>query len=219
MQRSEGSALESDPSANPSLPVEPHAGFTLIDVLVGLTVLSTVALLSMGFIAQIGSLKRAEAEMEARAELAAVGMYLNELIASAVPLPAIGDAGEKMPPLLGSAERLYLVAVVRTGLSRQTLRGVTIQLAPAGGHDSLVQRNRPRRPGSDAVPQQVDLLSDVTRLSFSYFGVGDGPNKSWRQEWQSREMPEAVRIDIAIRRGANLFSSTTTSRLKLRGRD
>ncbi|PWW01513.1 general secretion pathway protein J [Hoeflea marina] len=180
-----------------------EAGFTLVEVLVTLALLSVMAALMLLVAGQFRGLAARQADLAARQEAAAIVRHLGDEIAAARALPLMGADAAQKSPMAGGAAGLRFSAVVRTGSANSGLREVLIALRP-GDRPRLVEIRRLRRmPMIAATEPEIVLADDVEALSLRYLSV-DG----WSGDWQGRpELPRAVDIRLSLRRNGRIVSA------------
>jgi type II secretory pathway component PulJ len=189
------------------------SGFSLIDMLVALILISLLAALMMGFLGQLRSIKRIQADMTSRAELDALAAYLEDAIAASTPLPFIKSDPEERISFTGDRTKVSFVTIARRGARSFGLRETTIELEGAGRSQKLIQTLRPRRfSTSDQAVQEtsVPLAENITSLEFRYLYYEGEPRRPlWTEEWASKPgLPAAVQIDLlAVRNGRTVTAS------------
>jgi general secretion pathway protein J len=182
-------------------------GFTLLEVLVAITLLGLIAALLAGGL-RFGTRvwHRGEDQLQALAALQSVHGLMRRELAQAVPLTASdGTAGqvifEGMPTYVrfaGPAPSDLLVGgeyEITLGLSHDELAQHLVmawRLLVGSADDSGA-------PGGE----QVLLLRDVAGVSFAYFGADDGADDSeapqWHESWVERPtLPLLVRVVVSF---------------------
>ncbi|MBI6656694.1 prepilin-type N-terminal cleavage/methylation domain-containing protein [Pseudomonas carnis] len=172
-------------------------GFTLLEVLVVLSLLSVLLLLvSAALLGANRAVAKAQAYTVSLDEMRAAQQFLRTSISEALPLKLTDDDSQAEGFFIGTPERLQFVAtlpgVLGGGIQRFTLQRVGQDLQVAfSQRDSHAnaQRDEP----------QV-LLHDVEALQFSYRGVSPlGQPTGWLSLWPwPRRLPTAVRIDASV---------------------
>lgn len=164
-------------------------GFVLIDTLVALLILAMIAALMTMFVTQFQTVKRIESKARERAELVAATRFLETTLASALPLPLMGNTNGLV--LVGGADRVRLVGRLPRGFRTASLRDV--ELGPASiDEGGLRLRSRARRADT---PEASDIVIDeaVAAASFAYLG----PDGVWADSWENRVLPVAIRFKIS----------------------
>ncbi len=172
-------------------------GFTLLEILVVLSLLSVLLLLVGG--ALLGANRavfKAQRYTVSLDETRAAHQFLRNAISEALPLDITEDDSQVEGFFIGTAERLQFVAtlpgVLGGGIQRFTLQRVEQDLQVAfsqlESHTNAL-RDEP----------QV-LLHNVEALQFSYRGVSPlGQPTGWLSVWPwPKRLPAAVRIDASV---------------------
>ncbi len=171
-----------------------EAGFTLLELLVALTVLGFVlAGLSGGVRYGLRAADTQARTLAERSELDAVDRALRRLIEGMDPgTPREGSGFQ------GSAGRLVFVSELpaASGLpSRQAVVALGLD-----GARRLVLRATPRLPGKPfgppPLPIEEELLRDVDRIEFSFLARDAGAN--WSSAWTGKELPHLIRLRVVF---------------------
>lgn len=180
-------------------------GFTLIELTVGMTVLSVVlALLFAALWFAIRSWDAAEWRRDQVHSLALVQDVLARQLRQARPLFVPDSNGRRVLAFAGDTQRLSYIAPLSQRDNVLYVNTLLLEEGPAGG--VLRLRYAPLRPASDPIrdlPQadgteSVDLMTEVDALAIAYFGVpADGAAPAWLSQWQrTYALPERIRIRI-----------------------
>lgn len=177
------------------------AGFTLVEVLVGLALFGLLMLALTGAV-RIGLVggARVEAATAALEERRAVTHLFGHLVRRIEPMPD-WSGREANTALAGAPSTLEMVAVLPGGLG-----GGLGLVRLAHSQDRLIATTCPLDRGSarcaGAATPSV-LTEGVTRLTFAYFGTtGSGEEVRWLDSWAGRpSLPQAIRMTVETRRG------------------
>jgi general secretion pathway protein J len=175
-------------------------GFTIVEVVVALTLLSLLMLAVLTALRTFAQTQgRIDAVVERNDELRIVSNFLRNHVAQALPLQLVGapDVSARYGVFfVGQTSELVWVAPFVGGLSagglhvmRLSRNGdvLQLQLAPYSGLESWPDWSRVA-----AFP----LLEQVSAFSIAYRGVG---GNQWGDEWLGGLMtPRAVRLRIAV---------------------
>jgi prepilin-type N-terminal cleavage/methylation domain-containing protein len=173
------------------------AGFSLVEVLVALMLVSVLAGTMVAMTGQYRRLIDSSDRIGEQLALQAAARHMARLIEEAelVPLDE-GNAGEAVY-LYGSSEHVKFSAVTRLGAQTQGLRTVSFEVTE---NRDLVQTMVVRRTGTDRPsPSAALMVEAVQTVSFSYFGSLDSDrNKSvWHGAWSELgRLPLAVSVSI-----------------------
>jgi general secretion pathway protein J len=174
------------------------SGFTLIEVLIGATVLAIMmTLLTSALFTMTRSARAGEARLERIDSAQLVHAFLRRQLQNAMPLTERDD-GEERVLFEGRAERVLFVGhlplVEAGGLQ-------FLEIAAANGALELRYRSAfPDTPFErpNAEWQRRALLPDVRRVRYRYFGARDDDSPAaWTSEWIARDrLPELVRLEL-----------------------
>ena len=174
-----------------------EAGFSLVEVLVALLLVSVMA---ASLAAMAGQFRQIAQNTTRNLELAALQSAARHIAkqverAEELPLDHIQPNGSF---LLGRADEVQFVATVRLGTIEQSLRTIMIDL-----RDDLevVQANWMRRPGAGQkaeVVSDIQILDDVQSLEFRYLDRDKATGSPvWRQSWDTvDQLPSAVAVTL-----------------------
>lgn len=199
-----------------------EAGFTLLELLVALTVLAVLMVLMFGglrFGARVW--ETGDAGLRGIAEMQTAATLIRRTISQAVPTGSIGTAAEgaAVPAFRGTAAALRLIGPAPSQLLPgglyETILGLEDGIgSEANGGRRLSVRWRPLPRG--AVPgvmagdqdwrtKQVVLLDGIADLRLRYFGQsedGDDAAPRWHDRWETMlALPDLVSIRIGFMPG------------------
>ncbi|MEO3430514.1 prepilin-type N-terminal cleavage/methylation domain-containing protein [Pelagibius sp. CAU 1746] len=181
-----------------------QAGFTLMELLVSITVLALLSVMMVGglnFGARVW--ERTESIAQDQGRVAAVQALLRRQIAQMQPQQVRGADRRPGMALEGKAERLVFIGPVPEYLGQGGYYVVAVESEAAGPTRNLVLRWEPftrERPGlnfSDRARKEV-LLTGVRSVGFKYFGRGRlNQPTGWLTSWNdSGQLPELVEITV-----------------------
>jgi general secretion pathway protein J len=183
------------------------AGFTLVELLVTLALMSLISLLLFGGI-RFGTAvwDSSNARMSAVEEVSAVQNVLRQLLGEAtISRQRTTDASQRGLWFQGTADSVRFIAPlpVHRGVGGLYL----LTLAPNGA--ALMLDWHMRRPASpfgkdaDGLADSSPLLSGIANMKLAYYGsVGQGQKPGWHSVWDDGAgLPELIRIDIAFAPG------------------
>jgi len=180
-----------------------EAGFTLVELLIGVTLLALLTTLVFGALKYAG---RAWAETDHRAvaaaDLSAVQAVLRHAITGAYPAFASADPTDREIAFNGAGEWLVLVAPLPAAIASGVEARQRFFVEGEGRSRALVMAWRFDLPSSDeATPlpeNRVRLLDHVRALRFAYYGALD-PTQApgWWERWSGNTtLPDLVRVHI-----------------------
>lgn len=181
-----------------------NRGFTLIEMLVALTLLAITLTLLFSSLAVIErSWQAGEQRMQSTAERLAAQNFLRAKLADAQPYYLPGAGNEGLIAFRGDRASLEFVSLLPVASGRPGpyrfrlfLQGV------ADAPPRLVLAVRPfyAEAADTAITDRTILLDAVRQLQIRYFGVdvnGLSATPQWRENWQDQaELPKLVRIDV-----------------------
>jgi general secretion pathway protein J len=200
-------------------------GFTLLEMLVALTLLGFVILgvqNGVSFGARAWESERPRQSDIQRGQ--AVRNLLTAVLERAYPLAVRHDNDEPTIAFNGAERTLSLVSDAPRAVPDRGKHLVELELRPTGNRYELVMRwhplqgSTPEEIGAD-VSGEVTLLRDVSDVSFAYMPAqAAGEHGSWVSTWPSaRELPRLVRVSIKMDDGRPGFELPLVVRLMLSG--
>jgi general secretion pathway protein J len=178
-------------------------GFTLVELLVAVTLLALLTTLVFGAIKYAA---RAWAETDHRAvaaaDLSAVQAVFRQAITGAYPAFASADPTDREIAFDGAGEWLALVAPLPAAIASGVEAQQRFFVDGEGRSRALVMAWRFDLPASDeATPlpeSRVRLLDHLRALRFAYYGAPDPSQApSWWERWSgSTRLPDLVRVHI-----------------------
>jgi general secretion pathway protein J len=183
----------------------PAGGFTLLELLVAVTVLGIVLLLALNglrFGSRSWGLQQASAEQTAGTRVARE--YLRRQLALTVP-HVVGEGARERLVFEGEEHSLRFVAAMSRGrhngarylfgLAPETTDTTTRLMLEYALLDPSAQRLR-------ALPaQRVVLIEDMETVEFSFFGRGKARQRMrWRSTWpaDAEQLPRLVRVRVEV---------------------
>jgi len=182
------------------------AGFTLLELLIAVTILGLLMVLVLNglqFGTRVWETGRTGAARMTETEAARA--FLRARIEAAQPLvTAAGDGAERTVALGGERDRLRMAVAMPEHLGGG-LRLIELSLAGAGATHDLVVRSTPAgaaATGRDGGGEVSVLLADVQAVDFAYYGAGPAGVAAWHAAWDGQEgAPLLVRIAVAFSPG------------------
>lgn len=187
-------------------------GFTLIEVLIAITLLSIMMVLlfsSLKIAAEswnVGETKIAEVNTKA-----VVYQFFKRHLTTIRPLPMLdeqqNDQPENQQAFQGLPQSMRFVAGLPTASARKGLQLFTIALDPTHTSTLLVSLTPYRETDPDTVSEPVKpeiLLDHIATLKFAYFGkTEDVDELQWRDEWRIADrLPSLIKVSIQLEDGS-----------------
>jgi len=173
-----------------------EAGFTLVELLVAVTLLGFVSILLFGGL-RLGTRvwERTRTGFENDRALYTAELAITDAIGHAYPRMARKDDTHLEIPFAGLSNTLTLTAW--TGDAG--LADVVIAAKSAGDEVTLTILSRSELP--DSAGETTIALHHVASVTFSYFGAAEGEDEPrWHSTWQGqRALPRLVRLALQMR--------------------
>jgi len=188
-----------------------QAGFTLLEVLIGMSLMSIMMLLLFASLRLcVQNWNAGEKKIAQVSEAAIIQNFLQNKLHAAVPLD--GDFLEEPQfSFQGSKDELQFVAAMPASAARLGLQLFKMSLIPAARDEQgrqLQIEMQPFFPLGDSEQWDVEpvvILRKIQSLQFAYFGPDSDSRRSdssWQSDWQEREgLPGLVSIDIELING------------------
>ncbi len=197
-----------------------HAkGFTLIEVLIAMTLLSIMVVLLFASLSICSkSWEKGESKITEVNEVAVVYNFFQRYLTSAIPLwndfndKGAVDAGnqseliagmdseEKTFSFQGKKQALQFVSFFPASAGRSGMQLFSIESFPQDNEQLIKVTLTPFFPlteGEAWNKEEVVLLKHVSDFTLAYFGAGDDGESHWQDEWQGKsEQPRLVKISI-----------------------
>jgi prepilin-type N-terminal cleavage/methylation domain-containing protein len=187
-------------------------GFTLVELLVALALVSLMATAILGGIDISRRIWQTGPEREFHAEIDAAAEALRTRLAETIPAVAPGDDGLARLVFKGSPHDLVVVTLSdgRSEVGGMALTRIALAAQKADGGATPVGQIRISstvfRAGTAFAAMPADaataaLFHDVISFDLAYFGdVTPGQPPEWQNQWLDRDhLPELVAIRIVLR--------------------
>lgn len=169
-----------------------EAGYTLIELLVSLTLLGLAAVLvTQGFAADRAVLAKIDGRAGAGESVAAAQDLIRDRLEALFAATRYEESGTTVD-MDGAADRLDFMAAAPGGPTGRRIETLRLAVAP-GGELSFIS------PAGESTP----LLHGVERLELAYFGPGStGAAPTWRPDWTRQGAPpQAIRVRLDFAEG------------------
>jgi general secretion pathway protein J len=198
-----------------------QAGFTLLELLVAMTVLGVLTgLLASGLSFGTRIWERERGKLDVATELQLVQDVLRRLLTQALPLSSPAERGRtEEPAFVGSEDSVEFLgpppAQLLAGgvyayrvIARTEADGVLLvlqwRLRPPQAGTTRVRVTNAELEEQDqlSTEHEVILLKALNSAEFSFFGAAEeGSSPTWRDKWRSSKSPQLVRLKIGFRPG------------------
>jgi general secretion pathway protein J len=175
-----------------------QAGFTLVETLIALALLSLMSIFATGAVMTMSRSKQVEAKLAEHRNIEAVERHLTQTLADMRIV--FVQSPEQTPQIVfkGEPTSIEFVAPLSDRLERGRLFVLNYQL---NNDDVLTLNYRLLRQQANASQLKSEpLLQNVGELAFRYFGsVTDDADPIWNDHWQRKDkLPKAVSIKIDL---------------------
>jgi general secretion pathway protein J len=189
-----------------------HGGFTLIEVLIGATLLAVMMTLLMGSL-RIGaqSWELGEERMAKASRLFIVENFLRSHIESLLPVAATMKNGAMEPAFQGGRDTLSYVAPLPEQVKLGGLYRFDLYISKGEKKDLRVAilpySTQPDKAGTVEPLDDLALLENIEELKLAYLPrpnpggnlnplQGQSQDIKWSDEWREPQIPAMIRIDI-----------------------
>jgi general secretion pathway protein J len=176
-----------------------QSGFTLLELLVALTILSLIALVMLGGL-KFGARAwdRVEVTSDDADSVDAAQTYLRRQLAAIYPLWLANPSSPGRVDFAGEPDHLVYLAPPPAQFGPADLSQFQLQRA-ASGALNLSWRSQ---SGAGA-PSEATLLHGIASLQFAYFGPQPGTRtERWTDRWADRaRLPSLIRIQVTFPSG------------------
>jgi general secretion pathway protein J len=177
-----------------------EAGFTLIEALIGITLLAMLAtLIATGTRAGGRAWNSAERQAGETDDIETVQGLLRRTIARARPSFAASDPGDMTVAFKGEPNSLTLVTAQPGSQDNGPWTSERFYVSGSGNARALFMSWQTGPSGASAAPPgEAVLLEHVAAIRFAYFGPPrPGEGGAWLEQWADRDsLPQLVRVVI-----------------------
>ena len=179
-------------------------GFTLIEVLIAMTLLSImVVLLFSSLKICADSWEKGENKITDVNEVAVVYNFFQRHLSVAKPLWNDFSGENKTFSFQGKAQSLQFVSAFPASAGRSGLQLFSVELQSEDNDQVIKVTITPFFPaaeGKEWHKEEVSLIKHVSDFTLAYFGSDDGVSEgSWQDEWLDKEVqPRLVKVNIKL---------------------
>jgi prepilin-type N-terminal cleavage/methylation domain-containing protein len=186
-----------------SAPSRSDDGFTLVEVLVVLSVIGLMSGLMLAMMGQFRHLTYADHRLTDLAALKKTADHIAGLLEQAEALPLEITPGAPLVFMAASESGARFLAVAKSGALTSGLLEIEIGLEEKDGFERVIETIS-RRSASDHAASKAtfELLGRAEQLIFSYLQKSEAPEREpvWSSEWKvAGQLPVAVRVSIQTR--------------------
>ncbi len=173
------------------------SGFTLIEVLIGLTLLSVMLTLLFSVLSicaqswEAGEQKLAEVN-----EIATVNNFFRQYLSQARAMPDEFSDDKKQLAFDGQSKQVQFVSAFSASAGKSGLQLIKIHLHGQHGEQALQVSIKPLfQEQEDNAWLDVNLLNRVSAFKLAY--LGSDLDEGWQNSWQDQtEMPALIKVEI-----------------------
>jgi general secretion pathway protein J len=174
------------------------AGFTLVELLIGLTLLGFLSVLMLtGFEVTTGAWRRVDARGTAGRTWQGAQDLLRDRLSQAYPAVLTDDSGGHSIDFAGGGDAIEFLAPLPERYGARAF--VRYRLHFDGGALRLAWSMVGQRDPDADQPAEAVVLDGLSGMSISYFGVDDpGDPPHWQDSWNGRTgLPPLIRIHMS----------------------
>lgn len=203
---SDGNRITASRQRNPG----DSEGFTLLELLISLTLLGLIAAVLFGGLRfGLRAADTGNERLDRSRELLLAQSFLRRQLGQAMPLARGRDQGLETPWFDGGRDAIEFIAPMPAHLGLGGLYRVTLRTTGEPGSRRLTMVQRMFRPNDDDAPVATDggittLINGIERLRFAYYGAETLDERpQWRSEWTEMEaLPALIRIQVTFPAGS-----------------
>ena len=181
---------------------KPNAGFTLIEVLIAMTLLGIMVVLlfsSMRICSE--SWQKGEDKITQVNDLAVVYQFFQHHLTTALPLwDDFTDKDNKVFAFHGTSQELQFVSSFPASAKKSGLQLFSLKLMPDDGENYIQVSIKPFFPvaeGEEWRKEEVSLLRHVKSFLLSYYAIEEGQTEGvWQDMWEQIAQPRLVKVKI-----------------------
>lgn len=179
-------------------------GFTLLELLVSLTLMALVAVVLSGGLRFGASVWRAgDAQADRLSEMQAIQGFVRRHLGRAEPLRKSASFSRREIIFSGASDAVRFIAILPAHLGIPGFHQLEIREERGGGGRRLMLDMRLFQPGRDGdaftgEPRERILLDGIATAEFAYFGTTErNVPPSWRSQWPDADrLPSLVRLRV-----------------------
>jgi general secretion pathway protein J len=189
--------------------LKPDAGFSLMEVIVALALLSLITAMLAGSIKSTRSILAMIDRNTTASALLPAQSYLRAALTQTVPAPG-ASAPDATPSLTGEPASIRFRTLYSPKGLIEGLYDIQVRLEPSANRaqlfdlvvrQKLARQQPPAGPDETAHHLRSVLASNVRSVSFRYFGADtlSSDEADWSQTWSSAErLPRLVRVEVTF---------------------
>ena len=198
-----------------------NSGFTLMEVLIGMTLLSVMMLLLFGSLRiSVRNWDSGEERILEVSEAASVQNFFQRYFTTIRPLMDDFSEDEPVFSFQGESEQVKFVASLPASAGREGLQIFSLKLKSFSDRNSLMVNIVPFFPladGEEWKTEEVTLADKISQLTFSYYGAPEeGDQAAWHEQWLEKErLPSLIKVEMEFENGILFPELIITPRLRV----
>lgn len=181
-----------------------QAGFTLVETLVAVTLLSLLTItLTAALRFGIDAWARGAAHSDGLSRTLAVQGLLRDIVGQAYPYFMSADPTRPFVDFDGTSETLALLAPAPIALGVTGWSRFRLSVARSKGLSDLILASQPELADAPSANQTKTLLTGTASIAFAYFGQSRSETGArWHDRWSGQAaLPQLVRIQVYFPEG------------------
>lgn len=180
-------------------------GFTLIEVLIGMVLLSIMMMLIFSVLRTgARSWEAGEKRATQSSQLLIVANFLRTRLTETRALFDDFSEDERLFAFQGTEDQLRMVSALPASSGRGGLRLFTLAEAKDGRQKNLsiaLKRFYPSFDEAEEAIEDVVVIENIETFELSYFGIDNpGDDPDWRKDWEEKQtLPFMVKIEIQLK--------------------
>ncbi|MCK5665767.1 MAG: prepilin-type N-terminal cleavage/methylation domain-containing protein [Thiotrichaceae bacterium] len=197
-----------------------NRGFTLIEVLIAMSLMSIMMLLLFASLRiSARNWDAGEKRIDEISQMAAVQNFFQRHLSSVRPELNEISEGDLELAFKGDAKRLEFVASLPSSAARLGLQIFTVKLTNEDDAKAIVVGIEPFYPTADGEEwkkEEVILVNEVNTIKFSYFGNFEQDDEpEWHESWREQHvLPLLIKVEIEFENGIYWPAMIVSTRIK-----
>ncbi len=188
-----------------------ESGFTLLEILIGLVLLSIMMTLLFGSIRMGAKVwdtgeKRA---FEVDRRLIIQNFLRRHLTRARPVIDDFTDRDEPVFSFSGTQDSVQFVSLLPDSAGRGGMHLFKLAVEDSDAGKVLLVKLSAFYPSLDGVEQEIEdvrLINDIDTMALAYFGLDEGENSddeaSWQDDWEDRnDLPQLVKLTVRMKDG------------------
>ena len=183
---------------------EDEAGFSLVELLVAITLLSLLSGILMGSLHfGLKAWERGTAHSDQVGNSMVAQQFLRRALEDAYPFFSSGDPSRRRVEFAGSADSVSFLAPATAALGGGGRSRITLSVRRQEGRADLMVRAEPELGGQAPASGGTRLVANVESVELAYFGKSRSDKApAWHNRWAEEiALPQLVRVGVRFPAG------------------